>query len=63
MFTHPYTKEPLEFKSQEELLEFLSYQNPLYMRHYQKEYQKDFPLYEILDFGKNVEIRKIKNKR
>ena len=63
MFTHPYTKEPLEFKSQEELLEFLSYQNPLYMRHYQKEYQKDFPLYEIRDFGKNVEIRKIKNKR
>ena len=63
MFTHPYTKEPLSFKSQEELLEFLSYQNPLYMRHYQKEYQKDFPLYEIRDFGKNVEIRKIKNKR
>ena len=63
MFTHPYTKEKLEFKSVEELLEFLSYQNPLYMRHYQKEYQKDFPLYEIRDFGKNVEIRKIKNKR
>ena len=60
---HYETKEKLEFKSVEELLEFLSYQNPLYMRHYQKEYQKDFPLYEILDFGKNVEIRKIKNKR
>lgn len=63
MLTHPYTKEPLSFKSQEDLLEFLSYQNPLYMRHYQKEYQKDFPLYEIRDFGKNVKIRKIKNKR
>ncbi len=60
---HYETKEKLEFKSVEELLEFLSYQNPLYMRHYQKEYQKDFPLYEILNFGKNVEIRKIKNKR
>ena len=60
---HYETKEKLEFKSVEELLEFLSYQNPLYMRHYQKEYQKDFPLYEILDFGKNVKIRKIKNKR
>lgn len=59
---HYETKEKLEFKSVEELLEFLSYQNPLYMRHYQKEYQKDFPLYEILDFGKKVEIRKIKNK-
>ena len=62
MFYHPITKEKLEFKSVEELLEFLSYQNPLYMRHYQKEYQKDFPLYEISDFGKKVEIRKIKNK-
>ena len=62
MFYHPITKEKLEFKSVEELLEFLSYQNPLYMRHYQKEYQKDFPLYEIINFGKKVEIRKIKNK-
>ena len=60
---HYETKEKLEFKSVEELLEFLSYQNPLYMRHYQKEYQKDFPLYEIRNFGKNVEIRKIKSKR
>ena len=57
---HYETKEKLEFKSAEELLEFLSYQNPLYMRHYRKEYQKDFPLYEIVDFGKSVKIRKVK---
>ena len=63
MFTHPHTKEPLEFKSVEELLEFLSYQNPLYMKYYREEYNKENPDYEILNFGKNVEIRKIKNKR
>ena len=60
---HYETKEELKFNSSKELIELLSYQNPLYMRYYQKEYQKDFPLYEILGFGKNVEIRKIKNKR
>ena len=63
MFTHPYTKEPLSFKSQEELLDFLSRLNPLYMKDFKKQYSEKFPLYEILDFGKNVEIRKIKNKR
>ena len=63
MFTHPYTKEPLEFKSQEELLEFLSKLNPLYMKDFKKQYSAKYPTFEILDFGKNVEIRKIKNKR
>ena len=63
MFTHPYTKEPLEFNSQEELLEFLSTLNSLYMKYYREEYNKENPTFEILDFGKNVEIRKIKNKR
>ena len=63
MFTHPYTKEPLEFKSQEELLEFLSKLNPLYMKDFKKQYSDKYPTFEILDFGKNVEIRKIKNKR
>ena len=60
---HYETKEKLEFKSAEELLKFLSYQNPLYMRHYQKEYQKDFPLYEIRGFGNEVKIEKIKKNR
>ena len=63
MFTHPYTKEPLEFKSQEELLDFLSRLNPMMMRDFKKQYSDKYPLYEIWDFGKNVEIRKIKNKR
>ena len=63
MFIHPYTKEPLEFKSQEELLDFLSRLNPLYMKDFKKQYSDKYPTFEILDFGKNVEIRKIKNKR
>ena len=63
MFTHPYTKEPLEFKSQEELIDFLSRLNPLYMKDFKKQYSAKYPTFEILDFGKNVEIRKIKNKR
>ena len=63
MFTHPYTKEPLEFKSQEELLDFLSRLNPLYMKDFKKQYSDKYPTFEILDFGKNVKIRKIKNKR
>ena len=62
MFTHPYTKEPLEFKSQEELLDFLSRLNPSLMRDFKKQYSEKFPLYEILDYGKKVEIRKIKGK-
>ena len=63
MFTHPYTKEPLEFKSQEELLQFLQLCNPLMMRNFKEQYKAKYPTFEILDFGKNVEIRKIKNKR
>ena len=63
MFTHPYTKEPLEFKSQEELLDFLSRLNPLLMRNFKKQYSAKYPNFEIWDYGKNVEIRKIKNKR
>ena len=62
MFTHPYTKEPLEFKSQEELLDFLSRLNPSLMRDFKKQYSEKFPLYEILEYGKKVEIRKIKGK-
>ena len=63
MFTHPYTKEPLEFKSQEELLDFLSRLNPSMMRIFKKQYNEKYKDFEIRDFGKNVEIRKIKNKR
>ena len=62
MFTHPYTKEPLEFKSQEELLQFLQLCNPLMMRNFKEQYKAKYKDFEILDFGKNVEIRKIKTK-
>ena len=62
MFTHPYTKEPIEFKSQDELLDFLSRLNPSLMRDFKKQYSEKFPLYEILEYGKKVEIRKIKGK-
>ena len=63
MFTHPYTKEPLEFKSQEELIQFLQLCNPLMMRNFKEQYKAKYKDFEIRDFGKNVEIRKIKNKR
>ena len=63
MFMHPYTKEPLSFKSQEELLDFLSRLNPMIIKKIKKQYSKKFPNFEILEYGKNVEIRKIKNKR
>ena len=63
MFIHPYTKELLEFKSQDELLDFLSRLNPSMMRDFKKQYSKKFPNFEILEYGKKVEIRKIKDKR
>ena len=63
MFIHPYTKEPLEFKSQEELIDFLSRLNPTMMRNFKKQYSEKYTMYEIVEFGKNVKIRKIKNKR
>ena len=63
MFTHPYTKEPLSFKSQEELIQFLQLCNPLMMRNFKEQYKAKYKDFEIRDFGKNVEIRKIKNKR
>ena len=63
MFTHPYTKEPLEFKSQEELIQFLQLCNPLMMRNFKEQYKAKYKDFEIIDFGKNVKIRKIKNKR
>lgn len=63
MFTHPYTKEPLEFKSQEELVDFLSRLNPMMMKNFKKQYSAKYPTFEILELGLNVEIRKIKNKR
>ena len=62
MFTHPYTKEPIEFKSQDELLDFLSRLNPSLMRDFKKQYSEKFPSFEILEYGKKVEIRKIKGK-
>ena len=63
MFTHPITKQELVFNSQEELIQFLQLCNPLMMRNFKEQYKVKYPDFEIIDFGKNVEIRKIKNKR
>ena len=59
---HYETKEELKFNSAKELIEFLSYQNPLYMKYYREEYNKEYPDFEIWNFGLEVEIRKISKK-
>ena len=63
MFTHPTTKQELVFNSQKELIQFLQLCNPLMMRNFKEQYKAKYKDFEIRDFGKNVEIRKIKNKR
>ena len=63
MFHHPITKQELEFKSKDDLIHFLQRLNPTLMRDFKKQYSKKFPNFEILEYGKKVEIRKIKGKR
>ena len=62
MFYHPITKEKLEFNSKDELIQFLQKLNPTMMKNFKEQYKAKYPNYEISDFGKKVEIRKIKNK-
>ena len=62
MFTHPTTKQELVFNSQKELIQFLQLCNPLMIRNFKEQYEVKYPDFEIIDFGKNVEIRKIKTK-
>ncbi len=59
MFYHPITKQELQFKSQEDLINFLQRLNPLMMRDFRKQYEAKYPDYEIRGFGLEVEIRKI----
>lgn len=59
---HYETKEELKFNSAKELIEFLSYQNPLYMKYYREQYKAKYPDFEIRGFGKEVKIRKISEK-
>ncbi len=40
---HYETKEELKFNSAKELIEFLSYQNPLYMKYYREGVQQREP--------------------
>lgn len=62
MFYHPITKQELQFKSQEDLIHFLQFCNPLMMRNFKEQYKAKYPLYEITGFGLEVEIRKISKK-
>ena len=62
MFYHPITKKELEFNSKDELIQFLQKLNPSMMKDFKKQYSTKYPNFEIWDFGKNVKIRKIKNK-
>ena len=62
MFYHPITKQELEFKSKDDLIHFLQRLNPMMMRNFKKQYKAKYPLYEIIGFGKEVEIRKISKK-
>ncbi len=62
MFYHPITKQELEFKSKEDLIHFLQRLNPMMMSNFKEQYKSKYPLYEIIDFGLKVEIRKISKK-
>ena len=62
MFTHPITKQEIQFKSKEDLIYFLQRLNPMMMRNFKKQYKAKYKDYEILDFGLKVEIRKIVKK-
>lgn len=63
MFHNPITKQEIEFKSKDDLIHFLQRLNPMMMKDFKKQYSAKYKDFEIIDFGKNVEIRKIKNKR
>ena len=63
MFHHPITKQELEFKSKDDLIQFLQLCNPLMMRNFKEQYKVKYPKFEILELGLKVEIRKIKQKR
>ena len=62
MFYHPITKQELEFKSKEDLIQFLQRLNPMMMRDFKKQYKAKYNDFEIIDFGLKVEIRKIAKK-
>ena len=60
LFICPITKKEIEFKSKEELIDYLSRLNPLMMRNFKSQYEEKNKGYEIKDFGKSVKIRKLK---
>lgn len=62
MFYHPTTKQELEFKSKEDLIHFLQRLNPTMMTNFKKQYKDKYKDFEIINFGLEVEIRKISKK-
>lgn len=63
MYLHPITKENIDFKDKEEFVDFLQKCNPLMMRSMKSQYAEKNPEYEIIGFGKEIIIRKIKEKK
>lgn len=63
MYLHPITKEKIEFNTIEDLMDFLQKCNPSMMRSMVVQYREKNPNYEIIGFGKEIIIRKIKDKK
>ena len=63
MYLHPITKEKIEFNTIEDLMDFLQKCNPSMMRSMAVQYKEKYPNYEIIGFGKEIIIRKIKEKK
>ncbi len=58
------TNKPLEFENKEDLIRFLSFQNPTFLRQYKKQYEVKYPDFEILGIGGEIIIKKkIKNNK
>ena len=54
--THPVTKEIVTVKNAKELRNFLSYQNPYWMRKFKAQIEKERPDVEITGHGPDVRI-------
>ena len=63
MYLHPITKEKIEFNTMEDLMDFLQKCNPSMKRSMVVQYKEKYPNYEIIGFGKEIIIRKIKEKK
>lgn len=55
--THYITKQPLSFSSAEELLSFLRQQNPMFLKHYEAQYEAENKGFEVLGMGSETKIQ------